>query len=90
MDGRFRTKVATVAIMIAVLAATGAMSACHNGPSSDHDTNGVSTSGAAGQVLLSPSDTIHHAPTTAGATGAPGSTPAATDTMRRDTTRRRP
>ena len=89
MQARSGAKAATVAITIAALVAVGTMAACHNGPSNDHDTNGVNTGGAAGQVMPSAADTIHHASTT-GASGASGSTPVATDTVRRDTTRRRP
>jgi len=65
------------------------MSACHNGPSNDHDTMGVNTGGASGQVMPSAADTIHHA-SNAAATSASGSTSAAANTVRRDTTRRRP
>jgi hypothetical protein len=83
------TRAATITTTIAVLAAAGMMSACHNGPSNNHDTMGVNTGGAAGQVMPSAADTIHHT-SNAGATSVPGSASAATDTMRRDTTRRRP
>lgn len=90
MQRRLGARAATVTIMIAALVAAGVMGACHNGPSNDHDTNGVNTGGAAGQVMPSAADTIHHTPAAAGATGAPGSTPTSANTVRRDTTRRRP
>src|SRR6185437_6183904 len=62
MQRRFGARAATVTIMFAALVAAGVMAACHNGPSNDHDTNGVNTGGASGQVMPSAADTIHHAP----------------------------
>jgi len=93
MQRRFGARAATVTIMFAALVAAGVMAACHNGPSNDHDTNGVNTGGASGQVMPSAADTIHHAPAMAGASGAAGSTvstPASADTARRGRARRRP
>jgi hypothetical protein len=90
MQPRFGARAATVTIMFAALVAAGVMAACHNGPSNDHDTNGVNTGGASGQVMPSAADTIHHTPATAGATAAPSTTPASAAAVRRDTARRRP
>ena len=62
----------------ATIALAGALAGCANGPYRP-DTNGVSTGGASGQVLVSPNDTIQDS--AAGGAAAPAP---------RDTTRRRP
>ncbi|MFI5228275.1 MAG: hypothetical protein ACHQWU_04355 [Gemmatimonadales bacterium] len=50
----------TKVTVVATIALGCAMSGCRNGPNNAADTNGVSTGGAAGQVLPSAADTVHH------------------------------
>ena len=70
---------------IAAIVAVCTMAGCRNGPNSAGDTNGVSTGGAAGQVMPSAADTIHHDTSASGSAAI-----APVDSTRHGTKRRRP